>query len=59
MTEGQATSKADDALRIILTHQPNLFGAGNMLDADNARAMAEAVAAFRQELVAQYLTQPV
>lgn len=59
MNEAQATSKVDTVLAAILENHPSLFGNGVFIDADNARAMAQAVAAFRQELIALYAQQPV
>lgn len=53
MTESSATSLADKLLLAILTNNPNCIGSGQLISASNAKGLAQALAAFRQTLVAE------
>ncbi|KRC11501.1 hypothetical protein ASE11_19020 [Hydrogenophaga sp. Root209] len=58
MTEKEATGRADEVLLAILTNHPTLFGGSALNTPNSAKQMALSVATFRQELIAQYQTQP-
>ena len=59
MNDPLAVSKADEFIRLILQHQPDLFGAYHPLTAeDKAKRVAQSLAALRAELIAQLKQQP-
>jgi hypothetical protein len=51
MRDVDATVKAGDFIKLILQHQPELFGSAPLLDTNSAKRMAHAIASLRAELV--------
>ena len=58
MTDSNAAFKADELIKLLLTHQANLFGEHPLANEAEARKAAQVLAAFRQELTAQLVPQP-
>jgi len=57
MTESQAAEKADAILLAALSNQPELMFKGQLSDVSGAQETAKALAAFRQQLMQDLLSQ--
>lgn len=58
MEDKSAAIRADDFIKLILQHQPSVFGVYHPLTAeDRARKVAQSIAALRAELITQLLPQ--
>ena len=53
MTREEAAARADDIIRLLLTHQPGTLGTGPLVNGDTAQRAAQAIATFRKELIGQ------
>jgi len=53
-----ATNKSEELIKIILQHQPGLFGTTPLCTEESARQAAQSLAALRAELIAQLEKQP-
>jgi len=60
MKEVDATYKADEFIKLMISHQPNLFGMNTapLLDSENSKTAAQSLAVFRAELIEQLKQQP-
>jgi hypothetical protein len=58
MDESTASSKADQALALILQRQESLFGSKPFESEEKAREAAKHIAAFRLALIAELEDQP-
>jgi hypothetical protein len=56
--EIDAATQANDLIKLILQHQPGLFGSAPVSNSDRAQETARALAAFRAELIEQLKQQP-
>lgn len=56
--EIDAVKQADDFIKLILQHQPGLFGSYPLAHTEGAKEAAQALAALRAELIAQLAQQP-
>jgi hypothetical protein len=52
-----AAERADEIINLLLTNQPKPLGECPLIDERVARSSAQALAAFRQELIAQLIQQ--
>lgn len=58
MQEVHAVSLADEFIRLMLQHQSIVLPQGTFADDEQARTAAQAIATFRQELIARLMQQP-
>lgn len=57
MTKSEAQATANEYIKLILQHQENALGMKPLQSPDNAEKAAQALAAFRKELIAQLSAQ--
>lgn len=59
MEEKFAVTKADDLIKLMIQHQPNLFGTtvSPLSEVDRAKKAAQSLAALRTELIEQLKPQ--
>lgn len=59
MTESESSAKADKLIELLITHQPALFGTTHVLsNKGDPENVAQALAALRQQLIANLIQQP-
>lgn len=58
MDESTAAFKADEFIKLMLQHQPALFGSTPLSEVESARRVAQSLAALRVELIKQLQQQP-
>ena len=58
MHEQTAANKADDIIKILLTHQQNPLGSNPLFEEEDARKTAKTIATFRKELFDLLKDQP-
>jgi hypothetical protein len=57
MTNSEATYRAEEFIKLMLQYQPNLFGSSPLNGVEQAKQVAQALAALRAELIAQLTPQ--
>lgn len=58
MDDNSAKAHADNLVRMLIEHQPGLFGTGTANQAEPAKRVAQGLAALRAELIEQLKKQP-
>lgn len=57
MLEVNAANKADEFIKLVLQHQPDAFGTYPLQDQNQAKKVAQSLAALRAELIVQLTPQ--